>query len=213
MFCPPGLVALRIDRKRRWPLWASVMLTAVLLTFVLNRYADPAVMSGTDLSWMLVFMAGFGLWLWLAARTFLLLNLSITLDALGGRNRAAIWAGSGALLGAGLIYCGGNVGSGDEAVTTVISALLGYFVWYGSWILLEALSGISEHIAVEREVGAGARLGLLLAVNGAILGWAVAGDWASWSGTLIDLARKGWPALALAIAMALTEKAIQKARQ
>lgn len=192
-------------------LWLAVMVSQGLLTFVLDHLADPDVTNPEDLTYMPGCWLGGILWLYLAARSFLVLRLSVAADALEARNPSAVYACSGALFGAGLVYVGANIGSGDDGRTTLIAALIGYSVWFACWWVLESRIGLSASITRHRRRFAGARLGILLAANGGILGWAVAGDWISFAATLHDLVLEGWPALALTVVFGFVESILQGA--
>ena len=178
---------------------------------MLDHLADPAVTNPEDLTYMPGCWLGGVLWLYLAARSFLVVKLSIAADALKARNPAAVLACSGALLGAGLIYGGANIGSGDDGRTTLIVALLGYAVWFLCWWILEARLGLAASIRQHRRCFAGGRLALMLAVNGGVIGWAIAGDWISFAATLRDVLVEGWPALAVTVAFGLVESILQGA--
>jgi hypothetical protein len=73
------------------------------------------------------------------------------------------------------------------------------------WFVLEAVTSIADVITIDRDKGAGIRLGGLLIGIGVLSGWSVTGDWVSASATFEDFSRSLWPAVALTLAAIVFE--------
>ncbi|MEZ0266439.1 MAG: hypothetical protein ACAI43_17050 [Phycisphaerae bacterium] len=126
-----------------------------------------------------------------------------------GENGPAV-ALAGAMLGATLAYAGANIGEGATVWTTIGPAVLALAAWTGVWVGIEALSGASEAIAIERDLASGWRLAGALVANGLILGRAMAGAYESAVGTIRDLVTIGWPVILLLLATVLMQRAWQR---
>ncbi|MEH1980773.1 MAG: hypothetical protein V7L27_16145 [Nostoc sp.] len=148
-------------------------------------------------------------WLGIAVETFLFCGLSVRDDAIERQNIAASCGISGALIGVTLCFAGGNIGDGPGWWTVVYSAMLSTGAWFLLWLVLEFFTHISEAIAIDRDSASGLRLAGFLVASGAILGWAVAGEWESLGATTVDFIRHGWSAVILAIAAIMVEKVCQ----
>ena len=113
---------------------------------------------------------------------------------------------AGALLGITLCFAGGNIGDGPGWWVVVFSAGVATAGLFAAWLLLEALTGISDTVTIDRDLAAGVRLGGLLVACGLRLGWAVAGDWISAEATLRDFAANAWLVLVLLAIAVLVER-------
>ena len=121
-------------------------------------------------------------------------------DAVERSNVAAAVVSTGALLGLALCFAGGNVGNGPGWWVVLFGAALATSAWFGSWWAVEAATGVSELVTVERDLATGLRLASFLVGSGLLLGAAVAGDWESLEATLLDFALFGWPVVGLVLA-------------
>ena len=144
-------------------------------------------------------------WLGGMSLLFPFLGISMRDDVLERGHRAALPAVCGAILGAALSFAGANVGDGPGVEAVVFSGILSGGVFFGLWFVAERLTAISEAITIERNVGAGFRLGGSLVALGLLSGWAVAGDWVSWSATVRDVIYYSVPASVLCSVMVLVE--------
>jgi hypothetical protein len=186
------------------PALAALPVVAVIGIFIVLRIGasfdvrfDP-----TYLGFYLVFGAA---WLVAARSGARRLNLSWIDDAMERRNPAAVAALAGAILGAAACYAGGNVGDGPGWWCVLIAGGLATGFWLLLWLVLERLAHVSEAITVERDAGAGLRLGGWLLASGLICGRAAAGDWYGLGPTVVDFAAAAWPALPLAAVAIVVE--------
>jgi hypothetical protein len=131
-----------------------------------------------------------------------LAGLRLRADAVERRNFATSIAASGALLGTSLCYAGGNIGGGQTIWSTILPALLATGTWFAAWMIVEALTGVSESIAIDRDAASAWRLAGFLVSSGLVLGRAVAGDYHSAAETLRDFATEGWPVIVAIVAIA-----------
>jgi hypothetical protein len=194
--------------RRRPPAWRLVRLTplvaAGLLWLVLRNAASFDVRDDPRyLTFYLVLGAAWvGVWIrWLA-----IAGISTRDDVVERSNGSAALAVTGALLGITLTYAGGNVGNGPGWWVVVFSAALATVSLFGAWMLLEAVTGVSDVITVDRDPSSGFRLGGFLIACGLILGRSVAGDWVSAEATVRDFAAAAWPVIVLVIVAAVVER-------
>jgi hypothetical protein len=129
------------------------------------------------------FFQGRTLWLGIGGRD----------DVVERANPAAGLTVGGALLGLSLCFAGGNVGNGPGWWVVLFCAGLATAAWFAVWWIVEAATGVSEQVTVDRDSAAGLRLAALLLSSGMLLGRAVAGDWVSMGRTLADFAACAWP--------------------
>jgi hypothetical protein len=88
----------------------------------------------------------------------------------------------------------------------IFSAGLSTAAFFALWALLEKYTAISETVTINRESGAGLRLGGLLCGMGLIFGRAAAGDWVSTEATVKDFVTVGWVAVPLVVIAVIIEK-------
>jgi hypothetical protein len=103
------------------------------------------------------------------------------------------------------VYTGANVGEGATVWMTFGPAVLATMVWGGNWLMLEWLCGIEDAVTIDRDIGSAMQLGVFLVISGAILGWAVAGDYQSVEVMVRDLVWRGWPVVPLAMIVAIVQ--------
>ena len=194
--------------RRRPPAWRLLRLTplvaAALLWLVLRNAASFDVRDDPRyLTFYLVLGAAWvGLWIrWLA-----ITGISTRDDVVERSNSSAALAVTGALLGITLAYAGGNVGNGPGWWVVVFSAALATIALFAAWMLLEAVTGVSDIVTVDRDASAGFRLGGFLIACGVILGRSVAGDWVSAEATVRDFAAAAWPVIVLVVVAAIVER-------
>jgi uncharacterized membrane protein YjfL (UPF0719 family) len=199
----------RVQRVgRRPPAWRLLRLVplvaAALLWVFLRRAASFDVRDDPRyLTFYLVLGAAWvGVWIrWLA-----ITGISTRDDVVERSNGSAALAVNGALLGITLAYAGGNVGNGPGWWVVVFSAGLATLALFAAWMLLEALTGLSDTITVDRDPSAGFRLGGFLIACGVVLARSVAGDWVSADATVRDFAAAAWPVIVLVFIAAIVER-------
>lgn len=190
----------------RWPLSLAPLACALLLYIVLQLWSAEDVRDDPDyvLFYMVIGAGWVGLFRVVLPGRF---GLNPRDDALERGNSATSWATAGALIGGTCCFAGGNVGNGPGWWVVLFSGALAtgslLFLW---WILHLAVD-LPEKIAVERDQSAGIRAAGFLIGAGIILGRAAAGDWVSAADTLTDFGKMAWPALMLALAAMVVEKA------
>ena len=138
---------------------------------------------------------------WLAVGNklvFMFLDLSWRDDAIEGNNPAAVLAVSGGLIGMTAIYAGANIGDGPGWWCVIFAGGLALISWYVILRAMDALTEVFNKITVGRNIAVGTRMGLFMAASGIILGRGAAGDWTSFSYTVIEFI-DAWPVLILAL--------------
>jgi uncharacterized membrane protein YjfL (UPF0719 family) len=183
----------------------------VLLFCALRAYGAKEVR--TDFGSLLFLTVLGGVWLIIAVLLFPWLGLSLRDDAMERRNRAALVALLGALVGVQLTFIGANIGEGPSYWNNLFCAALGTGALLGLWLLLELAARVSASVAEERDPASGLRLAAFLVAAGLILGRAVAGDWHSEAATVHDFVRDGWPATALWLLALITERLFRPSRR
>lgn len=183
--------------ERREPLYFTPIACAIILFIILRIGASSDVRDSTI---YLTFYEVMGAaWVGMSLLLIPLYGLNARDDGLERHNSAAIVAIDGALVGLTLCFAGGNIGEGPGWWVVVFSALLATAGWLLAWSILEVGTKISDTITVDRDPAAGVRLAGFLVATGVIMGRAVAGNWVSVSGTLIDFVHDGAPLLILVL--------------
>jgi hypothetical protein len=136
---------------------------------------------------------------------FYFFDLSWIDDALQNRNKAALVAITGAFLGLTVIYAGANVGDGPGWWCVLFAGGLGVISWFLLSLLMNKLTQVFERITVGRDMYCGIRFGSYLLASGLILGRASAGDWTSFSMTIVEFL-VGWPVLPVTLLAVLVER-------
>ncbi|MCL1976962.1 MAG: hypothetical protein FWG55_02465 [Candidatus Bathyarchaeota archaeon] len=131
-------------------------------------------------------------------------DLSWLDDALNLNNTAALIAVAGGFLGLTLIYSGANIGNGPGWWCVVFTGGLGLVAWIILGLIINICTKNFERITVERDIGCGIRFGAYLLASGIILARACAGDWISFSMTVVEFT-DGWSVLTLAGLLILVE--------
>lgn len=201
--CASPDAELRPATQSRKILAVGSAIAAAILAFILLKLTPREVRSSIQ---YVVLFAGVGVLtcaavLGAASAT----GVSIARDALDNRNPAAALAVAGALVGTSLAYGGANVGQGATISTTLLPAALSVGTLIGAWTLLEHVACISDAIAIDRDSASAWRLAGFLIATGAISGRAVAGDYHSVWGTLVDFAVIAWPIAVLVVITAILQ--------
>jgi uncharacterized membrane protein YjfL (UPF0719 family) len=195
------------------PLIAAPVLSLILLGIVLNTWADPVSVAG-HFDYVTLFLLGGAAWLAVSTCALPLLGLSLRQDAVERHNPAATVAISGATFGVTVAYAYSNIGNGPTIWTTLVPAFVATLCLFILWALAEWLGGpLAESITVDRDLASGLRLAALLLGAGAVLGRAMAGDFADWPSTFADFARLAWPAVLLALLAAAAQRFLRPTPQ
>lgn len=145
-------------------------------------------------------------WIFIGLKmVFFFFDLSWIDDALENRNKAALYAIAGAFLGLTAIYSGANVGDGPGWWCVLFAGGLGIISWILLNVLMNKFTQVFERISIERDIYCGIRFGSYLVACGLIMGRASAGDWTSFSMTIVEFL-VGWPALLLTLMAVLVER-------
>jgi uncharacterized membrane protein YjfL (UPF0719 family) len=152
-------------------------------------------------------------WLRVAQWLFPMLGLHPRDDLLERRNKAALPAWAGALIGVTCCYAGGNIGDGPGWWVVIFSAGLASAALGLTWLTAGQYTDLVEAVTVGRDPAAGWRLGALLASAGMIYGFAVTGDWVSASLTVSDFLWRAAPAIVLVVASVATERVLRPTAQ
>ena len=121
------------------------------------------------------------------------------------RNKAALIAFIGGFLGLTAVYSASNIGDGPGWWCVVFAGALGTVAWTALAVVAGRISHVFERITVDRDIPGGIRLGCYLLADGIILGRASAGDWTSFSMTIVEFL-DGWPAIPLTVLMVIIER-------
>ncbi len=184
-----------VTTQGRSLLFITPLLCAAILVGILGTVADTNVRA--DIFYQVFYLALGALWLGLAIAVLPFWGLSARDDVIERQNLAAAYSISGALLGVTLCFGGGNIGNGPGWQAVVYSALLSTGGLFLLWLGLEALTGVSAAVTIDRDRASGLRLAGFLVAISLVLGWAVAGDWRSFSNTTTDFIQRSGLALAL----------------
>lgn len=136
---------------------------------------------------------------------FYFFDLSWIDDALDNNNKAAVFTITGAFLGLVLIYSGANVGDGPGWWCVIFAGGLGLISWIALGLIMNKYTRVFERVSVDRDIYCGIRFGAYLLAIGIILGRASAGDWTSFSMTIVEFL-VGWPVLPLTLLAVLIER-------
>jgi len=125
-------------------------------------------------------------------------------DALNLSNNAALAAVAGGFIGITLIYAGANIGDGPGWWCVIFAGGLGLVSWILLGIIINIVTKAFYNITVGRDFNCGIRTGSYFLASGIILARACAGDWTSFSMTVIEFS-DGWPVLVLTALMIAVE--------
>jgi hypothetical protein len=143
-----------------------------------------------EVSFYLIFSPA---WIALTQSVFAFFGISIRDDVAERRNRSAGFAAAGLTIGATCCVAGSNIGDGPGFEVVLFCAVLATFYLLVLWFLIAWPSGLADTVTIERDLGAGIRVGGWFAGTGAVIGACVAGDWISIAATLKDVVRYAWP--------------------
>jgi len=186
--------------------WSQLQALAVVFV-ILELWSASDVRD--DKRYLFMYTAIGGAWIGSAMLFLPLFGLSAGDDVVERRNPAVAIALFGLTFAVALAYAGGNIGDGPGWWVVFFSS----GVATGALALLVfaslSLGGAGESLTVERDVASGVRFALVALAQGLVLGRAAAGDWVSAKATLVDLAQRGWPALALGALAVVLERGLR----
>jgi hypothetical protein len=194
---------LRVPTRRSSALLVTPIICLLVVLLTLKTLADASVRG--DLQYIGFYLLMGAACIGGATFLFPLLGISARDDVLERHNGAAACAIAGALGGVTCAFAGGNIGNGPGAHAVLLSVALSIGLFFLLWFVLEAVTSIADVITIDRDKGAGIRLGGLLIGIGVLSGWSVTGDWVSASATFEDFSRSLWPAVALTLAAIVFE--------
>lgn len=194
--------------QHRVLLFAEPLLCLALISYAVVKLAAPAVR--TDGLYIAFYLLLGAAWVGATTLVFPLFGVSARDDVLERGNSAALCPVGGALIGVSCCFAGANIGDGPGVEVVLFSAALSLTLFFGLWLAVERLTSFSEEITVERNTGAGIRLGGLLVGLGILCGWSVAGNWVSVLATIQDLAVFSWAAIVLGLAGVVVEQVFSK---
>jgi len=185
---------------------ALCLLPVSSFTIIMYTLTNLASFDVVDSSlWITFYMLiGFS-WLYFGIfLMFVFFDLSWVDDALNINNPAAALAVVGGGLGVTFIYAGSNIGNGPGWWCVFFAGGLGIVSWVVLGVLINASTKVFRRITIGRDIFCGIRTGSYLLSSGIILGRASAGDWTSFSKTVVEFG-DGWPVLILAAVFILTQ--------
>ncbi|HXY25087.1 MAG TPA: hypothetical protein VEI73_10590 [Candidatus Acidoferrum sp.] len=195
------------NRKHRTLLAALPVFCVAVFALVVRFWSSPDVRS--DVESMVLYTLGGAAWLQLGLFLLALLGVGVREDVIERQNPAAAWVVSGAMIGTTFCYAGSNIGSGPGAEVVLFCAVLSTAFLFASWFFLERVFRLADQITIDRNEGAGIRVGGWMCALGLIFGAAVAGDWVSLQGTIWDFFRYAWVALPFFLAAIAIEAAFR----
>lgn len=207
-FWQAAYVAPRCSRfEHRWPLLLTPAVCAGILFAVLKKLSSLDVRE--DPVYLAFYMAVGAAWIGVAAWLLPYQGLSPRDDVIERANPGAAQAIGGTLLGLTLCFAGANIGDGPGWWVVFFSAFLSTVTLFLFWIFLDKATGLADTLTIDRDRAAGLRVAGLFIGAGLILGRAVAGDWESVTGTVVDFVKVGWPIGVLGLVAAGLEKQLR----
>jgi len=179
------------------------VISLVIILYTLNNFASFDVVD--DMVYIVFYVViGFA-WIYMGLTAIsIFFDISWIDDALNLNNNAAIIAIAGGFLGITIIYSGSNIGDGPGWWCVFFAGGLGLIAWIILGLAVHVVTKIFYKITVERDVYCGIRTGAYFLAGGIILARASAGDWTSFSATVIEFL-DGWPVLVLTALMIAVE--------
>jgi hypothetical protein len=170
----------------RWPVMLAPFAGWAAIWVVLHHFASADVRNEPTYIW-LYFLFGIA-WLGVALKVLPWWGLSARDDVGEQQNPAAIPAMMGAALGISACYAGANIGDGPGWWCVLWAGALATASWFLSLWVVGHYGQLVEHVTVERDTGAGIRLGAFLLAAGIICGRGAAGDWTDAMQTVAEFA-------------------------
>ena len=193
------------------PKRGHVLLTIAPLASLAILFAVLKTLASSDVQGSIAYIGLYLLmgaaWTGSAMRLLPFLGISPWDDVAERHNEAAAVAVTGTLVGCVFCFAGANVGEGPGWWVVVAAAALATVMLALLINTLDALTGVSDTITIERDLSAGIRFAGVVAAAGLVLGRGVAGDWVSFPATVRDFAVKAWPVVPLFAIAAIIERA------
>ncbi len=209
-----------------WRLIISRQIGRATRLFMFLFYVPPLLLAG--IYWILHTAASFDVqnappylllyslfglaWFLTAVAAMQLVGISYRDDVIERRNPAAAIVIVSAALAHAMIYAGANIGDGPGWWTIVAAGGLGSGVWFLLWLIAELACGLSEDITVNRDVPSAVRLGGYALAMGIVCARGAAGDWTSFSRTLVEFGA-AWPVVPLTALSIGVERAFRTSSQ
>jgi hypothetical protein len=188
------------------PLVCTMFIAVVLLIC-----SSPDVRSNSG--WITFYIMGGVAWLQFGLFLLSLFGVSAREDVVERQNPSAAWVVYGAVLGTTACYAGANIGSGPGAEVVLLCAILSTTFLFVFWSVLERIFRLADQVTIERDESSGIRIGGWIFSLGLIFGGAVAGNWESLQGTILDFLRYGWIALFFLLAAVAIERVLRSLRR
>lgn len=204
-----GVSRLFVPLRVRLELAATVILCLALIFGVLITIASRDVRRS---AYCVVGYELLGaLWLAGALGLFPFFGVSPRDDAIERKNSAALSTVNGALVGVAACFGGANAGNGPGPGAVIFCAVLASAGFFLLWFLIDlAGSRWTDAITIDRNHGAGFRLGGLLLAIGLALGSSVTGDWVSAEGAARDFVQRSWPVVPVLCIALLSEARLRR---
>ena len=158
-----------------------------------------AVEVRTAFRYIWLFTAAGVAWYMGFVRLSTLVGVRLWEDGFVQRNGAATWMVSGLMVSLALIFGGANIGEGETIWTTFGPAALATLGLFLGLVALDTVSSVFRAVAVDRDNASGIRVACALVASGLVLGRAVAGDYHSLVGTVVDFAFLAAPYIVILI--------------
>jgi hypothetical protein len=196
----------RLGRPRpgQWLLDLVPLAGAAILITILQTAAAHDVRD--DARYLALYLLLGAAWVGLSLKCLPLVGFSARDDVIERWNVSAACAIAGALIAITLCFAGGNIGDGPGWWVVIFSAGLATLGLFLAWLLLEALTGVSDSVTIDRDEASGLRLAGFLIACGLIFGVAAAGNWVSVEDTLRTFVLVAWPAVVLVVVAAYVER-------
>lgn len=197
-------IPFRMDKTTAYSLILLPIVAFFMILYTLKVLASFDVIN--DMIYLIFYiLLGFA-WTFLGIKlVFCFFDISWIDDVYNSNNKAALYAFIGAFLGLVMIYSGANVGDGPGWWCVIFAGGLGLVSWFLLGRFVNYFTQVFERITIERDINCGFRIGAYLLSSGIILARASAGDWTSFSSTVVEFL-VGWPVLILTVLVIVVER-------
>jgi hypothetical protein len=201
-----GVFRVRITGDNELTKWIFGCLPVFSFAIILNTLKGLASFDVVDNQFYIIFYIFLGyIYIYFGLKLMtIFFDLSWVYDILNLNNKAALFSVSGGFIALTIIYSGANIGNGPGWWCVVFAGGLGLAAWIILGLVVNIFTDVFECITIERDINCGVRTGLFFIASGIILGRASAGDWTSFSMTVVEF-MDGWPVLLLTLLMIFIE--------
>ena len=196
-------------RKFQTILWCTLMTLCAGAEYVVLRFWSAGDVR-SDPGEVLFYFFFSLIWIYVAQTSFAAVGISLRDDVGERGNSAAAFVCAGLTVAVTSCVAGSNIGNGPGFEVVLFCAALSTVTIFILWMLLAVLAGAAETITIERDIGAGIRVGGWLIGSGLVLGASSAGDWVSLNATLRDFLRFTWPLFVFLIPFVFVEKTMSR---